>query len=72
MYFNPQVANPSQGLEQLSQILGVPLDSPVAGTKIPPQRLQLDEKKLEAYLNSLGMVDSGVWLCIIDELYYKY
>ncbi|KAK3799257.1 hypothetical protein RRG08_054383 [Elysia crispata] len=54
-----KVSSISQGLQELSQMLGVPLDSPAPGTKPPPRRLQLDKKNLETYLKSLGMKDSA-------------
>lgn len=54
-----KVVSPSQGLQELSQVLGIPLDSPAPGTLLPPPRLQLDEEKLEGYLKSLNMKDSA-------------
>ncbi|RUS85487.1 hypothetical protein EGW08_006763 [Elysia chlorotica] len=62
-----KVSSVSQGLEELSQLLGVQLDSPAPGTKPPPRRLQLNEANLEAYLNSLGMKDSAKPLVRVFE-----
>ncbi|GFN95514.1 acyl-CoA dehydrogenase family member 10 [Plakobranchus ocellatus] len=62
-----KVNTASQAVSELSQVLGVPLDSPAPGTIPIPPRLKLDEERLENYLKSLGMVDTAKPLVRVFE-----
>lgn len=53
-----------EALEEVTQLTGVPLYSPLSGTEAVPERLKIDLYKLKGFLEDQGLRGHGKYLPI--------